>query len=240
VKDNAIAQAARAVAGSNLEAVVACILNALLNEQNIFILKGSEKELRRVLQDDGLARQIMDYSRLPVKRPCNQTQIEDYPDTDLFVLYKDEHQWRVLGIISCKVSFHARHTEVAFWGLAIRISSNMRYVCVTEDANVWSGSRSELGVSCEQSTAARRILECYTHRVYLVKKYTSTKDPILESDIGAFCARLKTSTAEQRQAKPCFDDLSSANHTRYCPHVCPLDELYFDILRWRAEVLPEH
>ena len=223
-----------------MEAVVARVLNSLLNKQNIFIIKGSEKELRRVLQDDRLARQIMDYSRLPVKSPCNQKQIEDYTDTDLFVLYKDDHQWRVLGIISCKVSFHARHTEVAFWGLAIRTSSNMRYVCVTEDANVWNGSRSELGVSCELSTAAGRILECYTNRIYMVKKYASAMDPILEACIGAFYSRFKSTTAKQRQAEPCVDELSSPNHTQYCPHVCPLDELYFDIQRWRAEALPEH
>jgi hypothetical protein len=46
--DNQTAQAARAQAGSNLESVVARILNLLLNDQNIFVIKGSPKDLRRV------------------------------------------------------------------------------------------------------------------------------------------------------------------------------------------------
>jgi len=236
--DNRTAQAARAQAGTNLESVVAQILNLLLNEQNIFVIKGSFKELRRVLQDNDLAAQIIEYSKLPVKRPCDQKQIEDYPDTDLFVIYKDAAKWRVLGIISCKVSFHARHTEVAFWGLAIRTSSNMKYVCVTEDANIHSGGTSELGVSCSKSKATRRILESYTARVYLIKKYVSTDDPHLAKDVDTFRHGLRETRSSTRLENPSFDDLALKNHTQYCASVCPLDELYFDILRWRDEAFP--
>lgn len=236
--DNRTAQAARAQAGTNLELVVARILNLLLNEQNVFAIKGTLKELRRVLEDDSLANQIIEYSRLPVKRPCDQKQIEDYPDTDLFVIYRDAAKWRVLGIISCKVSFHARHTQVAFWGLAIRTSSNMKYVCVTEDANIYAGKNSELGVSCSESVATRRILESYTTRVYISKKYKSTEDPQLVADVEEFREALPLSTAGGRMAEPCFDDPAIPNHTQYCASVCPLDELYFDILRWRDEAFP--
>jgi hypothetical protein len=236
--DNKTAQAARAQAGTNLESVVAQILNLLLSEQNIFVIRGSHKELRRVLQDEDLAAQIIEYSKLPVKRPCDQKQIEDYPDTDLFVIYKDAAKWRVLGIISCKVSFHARHTEVAFWGLAIRTSSNMKYVCVTEDADIHTGKKSELGVSCSKSKATRRILESYTARVYLIKKYSSTDDPQLAKDVENFKRGLRETKSTARLQRPNFDDPALENHTQYCASVCPLDELYFDVLRWRDEAFP--
>ena len=236
--DNRIAQAARAQAGTNLESVVARILNPLLNDKNIFVIKGSLRELRRVLQDETLADQIIEYSTLPVKRPCDQKQIKDHPDTDLFVIYREYNKWRVLGIISCKVSFHARHTEVAFWGLAIRTSSNMKYVCVTEDADVYAGKKSELGVSCAESKAARRILESYTARVYICKKYESTEDPQLAKDVEQFRKALPKITAAARMANPCFDNPQLPHHTQYCESVCPLDELYFDALRWRDEAFP--
>jgi len=236
--DNKTAQAARAQAGTNLESVVAQILNLLLNKQHIFVIKGSVKELRHVLQDDALAKQIIEYSKLPVKRPCDQKQIEDYPDTDLFVIYRDDAKWRVLGIISCKVSFHARHTEVAFWGLAIRTSSNMKYVCVTEDSDIYSGKNSELGTSCTESKATRRILESYTARVYIIKKYSSIDDPQLVDDVREFQQALQKTTPASRMANPHFDDPKLPHHTQYCASVCPLDELYFDVLRWRDEALP--
>ena len=98
--DNRTAQAARAQAGTNLESVVARILNSLLNDQNIFVIKGSLKDLRRVLQNDALT------------------------------------------------------------------------------------------------------------------------------------------TAAARMANPCFDNPQIPHHTQYCESVCPLDELYFDALRWRDEAFP--
>ena len=214
-----------------MESVVAHILNPLLNERNIFVIKGSFKELRHVLQDDSLADQIIEYSKLPVKRPCDQKQIEDYADADLFVVYKDASKWRVLGIISCKVSFHARHTEVASWGLAIRTSSNMKYVCITEDADIYSGKKSELGVSCSEPKATRRILESYTTRVYVIKKYSSTEGSQLIDDVKRFRQELLKTTSSSRLTNPYFDNPTHLNHTQYCSSVCPLDELYFDIVR---------
>lgn len=236
--DDQTAQKARSQAGKDLETVVARILNLLLNDQKIYIVKGSDSELRNVL-GASLARQVVDYSKLPVKRPCDQKQIEDYPDSDLFVVYKDDKKWRVLAVISCKVSFHSRHTMVTFWGLAIRVSSNMRYVCVTEDADIHRKKRSELGVSCSQSTSARRILESFTARTYLVKQYKSSTNPQLDKDVARFLGSLKDSTRSSRKDKPCFDDPTVPYHTEYCPSVCPLDELYFDILRWRDEAFAE-
>lgn len=96
------------------------------------------------------------------------------PDTDLFVLYKqgqygsNVHRWLVLGIISCKTSFHARETESTFWALVLK-SYPMRVVMVTEDKNRYK-TRTELG-TCEKPTAARRRLEAFMDRVYIIKKY---------------------------------------------------------------------
>jgi hypothetical protein len=221
-----------------LEAIVARILNLLLNGQNIYVVKGNNRELRNV-PGASMAKQVVDYSTLPVKRPCDQKQIEDYPDSDLFVVYKDEEKWRVLAVISCKVSFHSRHTMVAFWGLAIRVSSNMRYVCVTEDADIHRKKRSELGVSCAESTAARRILESFTARTYLIKQYRSADNPQLKKDVDQFLTALMNSTRSARRIKPTFDDPSMPHHTQYCASVCPLDELYFDILRWKDEAFAQ-
>ncbi len=236
--DYPAAQAARAQAGKDLETTVAKILNLLLNEHKIYIVRGNDQSLSAVL-GASLAKQVIDYSKLPVKRPCDQRQIEDYPDSDLFVIYKNGTDWRVLAVISCKVSFHSRHTMVTFWGLAIRVSSNMKYVCVTEDADIHRGKRSELGKSCQESTAARRILESFTARTYVIKQYKSPENPQLEKDVRRFLEGLRDSTRRSRQSTPCFDDLGAPNHTEYCPSVCPLDELYFDALRWRDEAFAE-
>jgi hypothetical protein len=236
--DDPAAQAARAQAGKDLETIVAKILNLLLNEHKIYIVRGNDKSLSDVL-GASLAEQVIDYSKLPVKRPCDQHQIEDYPDSDLFVIYKNDPDWRVLAVISCKVSFHSRHTMVAFWGLAIRVSSNMKYVCVTEDADIYRSKRSELGKSCMESTAARRILESFTARTYIIKQYKSPENPQLEKDVRRFLKEFNDSTRISRRAMPCFDDPHVPNHTDYCPSVCPLDELYFDALRWRDEAFAE-
>ncbi len=114
----------------------------------------------------------------------------------------------------------------------------MKYVCVTEDANVHSGGTSELGVSCAESKATRRILESYTTRVYLIRKHASTDDPRLAKDVDEFRASLREVRSTSHDRIPSFDDPTMKNHTQYCASVCPLDELYFDILRWRAEAFP--
>jgi hypothetical protein len=114
----------------------------------------------------------------------------------------------------------------------------MKYVCVTEDADVYDGKKSELGVSCSESKAARRILESYTTRVYLCKKYESTEDPQLIKDVENFRHGLRETRSATRLERPSFDDPTIKNHTQYCASVCSLDELCFDILRWRDEAFP--
>lgn len=232
--DNSAAQSQRSLTGERLEKVCIRILNTFLNTHDIVVLKGGRAALRQFFQSDAIAQQIVDFNKLPVKRPCDQKQLEDYPDTDLFVLYWRPPQWRVLGLISCKVSFHSRHTMVTFWGLAVRMSSNIPYVCVTEDADVYgTPKRSELGQSCQNPTAARRLLESFTDGIYIVKPYASDIDHLLENDLNEFSKTFQP--AVSRAAGPIFDTPQIRGHTQYCESIRPFDDLVQEILSWRRK-----
>ncbi len=233
---NGSAQSQRALVGDKLEKVCIRILNDTLSSKGVVVLKGTKRALEDYFNSEPIAQQIVDFNRLPVKRPCDQKQLEDYPDTDLFILVKEPSYWRVLGLISCKVSFHSRHTMVTFWGLAIRISSNIPYVCVTEDANIYRGGTSELGDSCSQPTAARRLLESFTDGVYTIKQYKSHDSQELLHDLKEFEERDYLNKPKPRRIT--FDDKKVENHTEYCRSVRPFDDLIFDILRWKEEAQP--
>ncbi|GEM_PF-1029916 len=227
------AQSLRTLEGDKLEKVSLRILNTFLIPENIVVLKGTKKALQRYVESETIAQQIVDFNKLPVKRPCDQQQLEDYPDTDLFALWKQDERWRVLGLVSCKVSFHSRHTMVTFWGLTVRISSNIPYVCVTEDADIYRGKRSELGASCSQPTAARRLLESFTDGVYTIKQYKSHEDKTLETDLETFSTTFKPLSTSHRVTSPIFDNPTMHHHTKYCESVRPFDELIYKILRWK-------
>lgn len=227
------AQSLRATEGSVFEKVVAEILNALLRDDNICVVRARGSSLKEISISDVNLRSIMDFTRIPVKRMCDQMQLHDYPDLDLFALCRDYSRsgvsYRLLAIINCKVSFHARHTETAFWGLLTRLTSNIPFVVVTEDRDIYKPKSSELGASCESSTAARRILESFSDRVYLVNRYRSETDPKLLSDIAL--AKQHTSSY------PVFDNPKAPNHTQYCRSVRPIDDLPTDLRRWRIDIV---
>lgn len=124
--DNGKAQSIRVKTGARLEIVTAYILNYILNQEDIYVLKGTKTGLLSTIKNNEIVNNIIDFNKLPVKRPCDQQQLEDYPDTDLFILLKMGLKWKVLGIINNKVSFHSRHTMVTLWGLAVRIGSNIK------------------------------------------------------------------------------------------------------------------
>ncbi|MBI4213265.1 MAG: hypothetical protein HY534_03070 [Chloroflexi bacterium] len=227
-----IAQRARALQGRAFEDTVARILNEFVVSDQLVVVRGSEGVLARAIGDAAAARELVDFTKLPVKRRCTQSQLEDYPDSDLFVLatpLTTDGRHRLVGIINCKVSFHARHTETCFWGSAVRASSYLKYVCVTEDRDTYGEGRgrSELGRSCATATATRRLLESFTDRVYLVKRYDGPQDARLEVDVAA------------KQSHPegtAFDDPGVPQHTEYCHLVRPLDDLIHDLRRWKSEV----
>lgn len=231
--DDSHAQSLRSSEGQRLENVVAYILNTLLNKYDIYISPGTADGLKKLINDNAIVKQIIDYNKLPVKRPCDQKQLEDYPDTDLFIIIKTKSQWRVLGIINCKLSFHSRHTMVTFWGLAIRIGSNVKYVCVTEDKDQYHPTRprSEFGKSCEKSTAARRLLESFIDKIYIIKPYEENSAE-LKSDIQ----KLANTFLKQKKSQICFDNPNHKYHTEYCVSVRPFDDLVYDLLRWQEEI----
>jgi hypothetical protein len=234
------AQARRVLGGRNFESVVMYVLNAFVTDSGIFVVPGNRKGLALFVEDAANIEQIVSYTRLPVKQRCTQTQLEDYPDSDLFALVKPHFRgnpWRLLAIINCKVNFHSRQTEAAFWGLSVRSSSYIKYVCVTEDRDMYSRERprSELGTSCEQSTKARRLLECYTDRVYISKRYSGVGDPGLGRDVEQML-RYLDSDNRRVHSVPIFDDPQEPRHTAYCHLVRPLDDLLIDLIRWKGEI----
>ena len=229
-----IAQQLRTSRGRDFEDIVEKILNSFLLNDGIVVVRARESSMRGLITNQSNLRQIIDFTRLPVKRHCDQSQLEDYPDTDLFALVapdKANNVWRLLAIINCKVSFHARETESCFWGLAVRLSSYIPYVQVTEDANVFRGGNSELGVSCQNSTKTRRLLEAFCDGVYLVKHYANPESPELDSDITS-----KAQSIGQGKKDVLFDDSSIPKHTQYCHSVKPLDHLITDLRHWRVEI----
>ena len=231
---NRVAQSLRAAGGTIFEFVVAKILNSFLNPDGIVVTRAREPALRTLIRDCSNLQRVMDFTKIPVKRRCDQTQLQDYPDLDLFALIRpsqDDGLWRLLAIINCKVSFHARDTEATFWGLLIRLSSNIPFVVVTEDRDIYKPKASELDQSCTQSTRARRLLESFSDGVYLVKQYNGVNDSSLCRDIET-----KRSQLEAGIRRIVFDDPNIPNHTKYCQSVRPIDDLIVHLRRWKEEI----
>ena len=229
-----LAQSLRAAGGTTFEYIVARILNSFLLTDDIVITRAREASLHRLIHDQSNIHQIMDFTRVPVKRRCDQSQLQDYPDLDLFALIRPSQfgqLWRLLAIINCKVSFHARHTEAAFWGLLTRLSSYIPFVVVTEDRDIYKPKPSELGRTCEESTETRRILESFSDRVYLVKRYESENDPKLRKDIAT-----KEENLKKGSTSIVFDDVNIPYHTQYCHSVRPIDDLIDDLRHWKIEI----
>ena len=228
------AQSMRATGGGAFERVVAKILNEFLTKDDIVVTRAREGSLKTLIQDKSNRTSLMDFTKVPVKRKCDQSQLQDYPDLDLFALIRPKtkkHPWRLLAIINCKVSFHARHTEATFWGLLIRISSNIPFVVVTEDRDIYKPKSSELGASCNESTVTRRLLESFADRVYLVKQYKDDNDKQLIRDIET-----KNKFLKEGKSSVVFDDSTIPNHTQYCHSVRPIDDLIDDLRRWKIEI----
>lgn len=228
-----VAQSLRAAGGAEFERIVAKILNTFLLPEGIVITRAKEPALKTLIRNSSNIAQIMDFTRVPVKRRCDQRQLQDYPDLDLFALISPKTEgglWRLLAIINCKVSFHVRQTEATFWGLLVRLSSNIPFVVVTEDRDIYMGKPSELGRSCAQATKARRLLESFCDRIYLVKKYKDVNDPQLIKDIT-----MKFENLRKGIPIPVFDDFNIPGHTQYCHSVRPLDDLIEDLKRWKIE-----
>jgi len=227
------AQALRTTEGRTFEVIVARVLNELLADDDICVVRAKGSSLKELSVSDADLYSIMDFTRIPMKRICDQSQLPDYPDLDLFALCRSYGRagfsYRLLAIINCKVSFHARHTETAFWGLLTRLTSNIPFVVVTEDRDIYKPKSSELGRSCSESTATRRILESFSDRVYLVSKFRGEDDPALSACI--------VTAKRGASVYPVFDNPKIPNHTQYCRSVRPIDDLPADLRRWRVDIV---
>src|SRR6266536_936240 len=85
------AQARRVLGGQTFEIVVMRILNKFLERDGVTIITGKRKLLLTLMEDEKNVQEIVAYTRLPGKRRCTQTQLEDYPDSDLFALVRPNH-----------------------------------------------------------------------------------------------------------------------------------------------------
>lgn len=228
------AQAEKAIMGGKFEDVVALILDSILAPK-MRIVRAKDNLLKEIIRDPEEKKTIVDFTKLPVKRICDQMQLEEYPDSDIYVLYLDKNsKWKILGIVNCKVSFHARETEACFWALATRLSSNIKYVMVTEDKDIYTKGKSELGESCESPRKARKLLEAFMDGIYLVKRYEDVSSSQLLKDIEKAKERYKKIEVGKVYdgADYIFDDPSIKGHTKYCKSVRPLDDLIVDLITW--------
>ncbi len=234
-------QGKRAKVGKKLELNVKQILNSILNKEDITIAALNEIDNKKSIIEDDYKEKVLDFIRVRFPTDCAQGYRLDLPDTDLVVLYRKKNhdgftiQWYVLGIISCKTSFHSRETESTFWATVLK-HHPMRMVMVTEDKDRYE-KKTELG-TCEKPTAARRRLETFMDRVYVIKQYGNgnTQNKIME-DISLFYNIFSQmqSRGYRSQNTKIFDDCDTKSHCGYCNKVKPFDDLISDIMMWKME-----
>lgn len=224
------AQSLRISTGTQFEKNVAYVITDLLISENIYAT--SLKNLRdSVVREPGL-NQVLEFAKLPLRSPCRQTYEMVLPDSDVIVYYvQKDHSGNVkkrfhLATVSCKVSFHARETESAFWALALR-DHGSKFVMATED------KFDELK-TCDTGKKARRVLESYMDGVYMMKQYGNRKNDLVK-DIARFYEVFQKSkhSAYARQGSAIFDEGRKSG--RYCKQVRPFDDLIFDLMKWKFE-----
>jgi BsaWI restriction endonuclease type 2 len=235
-------QAKRAVSGRTLEDNVKMILNSLLNTEDIYAMTVGEIESDKNIES---REQILEYIKVRFPNDCEQSFHVDLPDTDILILYRKEDnitkmvKWYILAIVSCKVSFHARETEATFWAVILQYHK-IRIVLVTEDAdryNVDIKKRHTELATCEKPNSARRRLETFTDKIYVIKKYSADKGYNLAEDINNFYNVLKKMQpiGYRSLGTKVFDDYEFKPHCGYCNKVRPFDDIISDIMNWKFE-----
>ena len=226
------AQSLRVNAGAEFEKNVAYIITDLLIHENIYA--SSLKNLKDAVKREPGLNQVLEFAKFPLRSPCTHSYEMILPDSDVIVYYvQKDHAGQVkkrfhLATISCKVSFHARETESAFWALALK-DHGSKFVLATED------KFDELK-TCEMGNKARRVLEHYMDGIYLMRHYSgadSTK--ALSKDISRFHEVFEKSkpSGYKRQNSAVFDE--GRKSARYCKQVRPFDDLLFDLMKWKFE-----
>lgn len=217
------------------------ILTAILAKEDIAVCTLSDLESASSIVEPEYKHSVLEFIKVRFPTDCEQEYRIDLPDTDLIVLYqKKRHdgfteKWYVLGIISCKTSFHARETEATFWALVMK-NHRIRMVMVTEDKDRYT-KRSELG-TCRNPTAARRRLEAFMDRTYIIKQYGNgnPQNKIMD-DISAFYGTFAEmqSRGYRSPNTRVFDDHDTPSHAGYCNKVKPFDDLISDVMMWKME-----
>ena len=228
------AQSLRVVGGSEFEANVAKIVTDLLLSEGIYAT--SLKGLKLSVKKDPDLNQVLEFAKVPLRSPCNQSYEMVLPDSDVIVYYiQKDREGKVkkrfhLATISCKVSFHARETESAFWAKVLKNGHGAKFVLATED------KFDELK-TCEMGNKARRVLEAYMDGIYMMKSYGGKSKNNLDSDLGRFYEIFQKSkqTGFKRQKSDVFDEGRKVD--RYCKQVRPFDDLIFDLMRWKFDLM---
>lgn len=159
-RDKNVARQSWVVAsGGDFEGFVRNHINEALNESGILAIKGDT--LKTLAKTDNHVQEILKFLMLPNKRKCTQTELKIWADSDVIVLYKDaRNQWKVLAVISCKTSDHARNTSVLFWAQAF-VHLGIKYFLATQDLD------NQFDEECVHSAKKSRILfEAYCDRVF--------------------------------------------------------------------------
>jgi hypothetical protein len=153
---NSADQSWRSASGNFYQRYVQSRINEETSKQGLLAL--TETELRALPQ-------LIEFLKLPAKRRCLQSSISVWPDNDIIlVTLTTSHDWRAVGIISCKTSLRERVFESAFWTLATR-DTGIKSGFVTADLD------DELA-ECGGNGKNRQIIETYFDRAYSTNPLT--------------------------------------------------------------------
>lgn len=148
---NSANQSWRSASGNFYQRYVQNRINEEASPHGLLAL--TETELHAALPN------LIEFLKLPAKRRCIQSSINVWPDNDIVLVTKTtNHEWRAVGIISCKTSLRERVFESAFWTLATR-DTGLRSGFVTADLD------DELA-ECGGNGKNRQIIETYFDRAY--------------------------------------------------------------------------
>lgn len=224
------AQYQRWESGKSLENTTAKIIADVLGpHENIYA--STLGDLRRLGKTNKEYEEILAYAETPIRSPCNQNFNMELPDTDVLVYYIHRdfsgkpQRYIHLATISCKVSFHGRYTEPAFWG-AILKSNDRKYLVVAED------NERELS-TCEKNIKTRRVLEHFTDGVYLIKQYEERRNDIF-ADESKFFEIYQSNQGNPRSKRDNFV-FDQPRASAYCPQVRPFDDLLFHLIQWKTD-----
>jgi len=156
--------------GRGFAASIERILNAHVRRpgDDVVVARARVDDVTKAIGSELEARLLLKDLVLGVHRPCTGKSVKVANSGMLIALrHPPGGGCRLLAAIDSSASIHDRHPEVCFWSLALR--AVCRFVFVTQDRDVYRGRRSELGRSCEQGSAARKLLETLTDGVYVSK-----------------------------------------------------------------------